>query len=119
MGNLRCGLERDMAGGSRGVEGGPRFEQVHGVKPVATRPKRIQARTFSLEELVERAHIPTLCTRQGHPASAHPGPLACAPTREEVTTNLGRQAGTDSPQMTPRDISLVSLDLMGLPKMPE
>lgn len=62
-----------------------------GVKPAATTAKRIRERTISLKEMGVKAH-PNLVHQAG-PSSLGPT-LASGrpPAREEVTTDLERQA---------------------------
>lgn len=117
MSGMKWSLERGMGGGW-GAQGGPRFEQIHGVKPVATTPERIQARTFSLKDLGEKAHIPTLCTRQGHSVSAHAG--LCLRTNQGRSDHRFGEAGRNCqlPDNPTGHFTCVSV-LVGLPKMQE
>lgn len=85
---------------------------------MATTPERIQVRTFSLKELGEKAHIPTLCTKQGHPVSAHAG--LCLRANQGRSDPLFGEAGRNChlPDNSTGHFTCVS-GLVGLPKMQE
>lgn len=104
------GLKRDMGGEGlrRGCPYPGRFTEV---KPVATTARE---NIFS-ERTGRKRHTSQPFTPGGAILSEPTLALACALIREEVITDLGRQAGTFSPRLTPQ-ASLLRLWVGGAPK---